>query len=155
MFTDDDLVTKEFTAEGQTFTETAPIVSRTAGVERLLSQRAFLNDLFRDNGSLDHHIDMFSEYIKSVDGEYATIELQEISWLYEDGEFQPLLRGCLKDLADQSSKAKDAHITLSTVIDGRRFLTLQDAEDGNYEEEDMWNYFRIMGEPYIREVPWA
>lgn len=155
MYSAGDLVSKEFTAEGQTFTEVAPIVARAEGVKRLLSQRNFLNELFRSNGGLDHHIDMFAEYINSVDGEYATIELQEISWLYQDGEFQSLLRNCLQHLTAQSPEAKDALITLSTVIDGRRFRTLQDAEGGDCEEEDMWNYFRLMGEPYIRNVPWA
>lgn len=155
MFTDGDLVSKEFSAEGQTFTETAPVVSRMLGVERLLSLRGFLNKLFRENGGLDHHIDVFAEFIKSMDGEYVTIELQEISWLYQAGEFQPLLRRCLTNMAAQSTEAKDALITLSTVIDGRRFLTLEETEDGNYEDEDMWNYFRIMGEPYIRNVPWS
>ena len=160
MFSTSDLVTETFTKDGKTFDETAPLVERTTGIERLLSRRDLLNAIFKKNGGLDHHIDTFTDHLKSLKSSYVTVELQEIAWLYNDGEFQELLRNCLAGLESRNTKVGKKLVQLSTVMLGnivrrRQFITLSDAEKGAYEQEDMWNYFRIMGESYIRDVPWG
>ena len=159
MFSADDLVTETFSTGGQTLTETAPVVKRETGIERLISRRNFLNTIFERNGGVDHHIDMFTHHVKSVDCTYLSVELQEMTWLYEDGEFQELLQDCLSGLDSGNPSVRDALVTLSTIMLGtllnrRRFLTLADFESGDHKQKDMWNYFRIMGDSYIRDVPW-
>ena len=155
LFEEIDLVTETFRSDQGPVVATAPLATRGQAVARLAQRRSLLNSLFEEEGGLDHHLGLFSSYLSSLRGAYVTMEVEEIACLHPDGEFDALLRNCLIGLSTGIPLVKDALVTLSTVIPDRRFITLEDARKGVYEQEDMWNYFRIMGEHYLREdVPW-
>jgi hypothetical protein len=156
LFTESDLTAKEFSVDGKTFTETAPIIERHIALERLESRRNFLNEIFFDNGGLNFHIDIFKKHLESFDGRFITAEVQEIGWLFQDGVFLNTLRQCFSCLDNKSPVAKEKLIELSTVMPERKFLTKSDFEKVGYDTpmEDKWNYFRILGEAYLVPVPW-
>jgi hypothetical protein len=154
LFTDKDLVTTEFNVDGERFFETAPIVERIAGINNLNQCRSFINELFSNNGGLNHHIDLFASFLQGLEGKYLTIELQEIGWLYGKAEFDVILRRCLELIRARDVGAKEELVELSTVLVDRMFLKLEQLDYDKCEAEDRWNFHRIMGEQYIREIPW-
>jgi hypothetical protein len=156
LFSESDLTSKEFTVDGQTFTEIAPLANRLTAIERLKSRRAFLNAMFAENGGLDYHIDIFLQHLETANGEFLTAEVQEISWLLNTGVFNEILKGCLNLMDNNDQLAKEDLIFLSTIMPERKFLTKQDFEKVNFEtdQEDSWNFFRILGEAYTHPVPW-
>jgi hypothetical protein len=68
--------------------------------------------------------------------------------------FNEQLCVALRGLDARDASAVDALVELSTLMLERRFVTLAEANAGNYEPEDMSNYFRITGEGYVQTPPW-
>jgi len=131
----------------------APIALRSSALALLEGRRDFLCELFADNGGLTHHLDMFSSRLSAYPGSYLSIEYDEIGWLYAaPEEFAALVRLTLAQLDAGSPSAKEGLVELSTLMIERRFVTLDEAP--NADQEDAWNYFRILGEGYIRNAPW-
>ena len=154
MFRPSDLVTATFEPEGEKIEVTAPIVRKAQAVDNLAAARSWVDPLFAANGGLGYHLDLFVEHLAGSDHQHITMEIEEIQALHRDGEVLDHLRACLAALEARDPSVKDELLWLSTVLAERRFVTLADAEEGRAEQEDRWNFFRLLGEGWGREAAW-
>lgn len=131
---------------GQHWPLAAPLVRCETARTRLQSRRAWVCQLFADNGGLDGHIDAFAAYLDSLPPHvYWGLDIFELQWL--DGDFEQLprqLQALLVQLDQADPAAKDGLVELSTVMTDRPFLPWPQAY--RHEPEDRWNLFRIMGD---------
>jgi hypothetical protein len=151
LFRRGDLETRTFTlADRTTVTVTAPVTARGAAIENLASRSVWVSELFAANGGLSHHLGLFREQLDAGTHGYFTVEMQEIEVLHEEGEVQRQLDACLDALDRRSASAKEGLVWLSTLLARPRFLTLDDAS----EHEDLCNFYRILGEGWLRRAMW-
>lgn len=155
LFSDSDLTTREFVLQGKPYSATAPITERLLAINRLNERGVFLNQLFGASGSLEHHLSLFGDYLASCSGKFLTLECEEIACEYSAGQFDMWLRQCLLGLRLLDPGVRENLIRLSTVMSDRRFLTLAELTSRKAPKEDWWNYYRIMGDAYLRPVPWG
>jgi len=156
LFGDGDLATARFTTEEGEIDATAPLAKRVDAIEHLRGCAPFLDRLFADNGCIGGHLSLFVSFLSRCKGEYVTLQLDEIARLYPtEAEFDNLLRQCLAGIRYRRPNVREDIIALSTVMPERRFVPYEQlAVQGH--QEDWWNFFRIMGESYLRnDVPWA
>lgn len=154
LFRPGDLVTAAFEPEGEKIEVTAPIVRKEKAIANLSEARAWVDPLFVANGGLGYHLDLFVEHLAGSDHQHLTMEIEEIEALHDDGEVLGHLRACLTALEARDPRVKEELVWLSTVLVERRFVTLEDAQEGRAEKEDQWNFFRLLGEGWEREAAW-
>jgi len=155
MFEEQDIRTASLTCRDQSVAEfLAPVVSRHVALDRLSDKARFMDELFQSEGGLAHHRQLFSDYLSKCSGKHCTIDLEELEVFYGQRQIRALLFEALAFLQEKSPLAKTPLKELATIIPNRRFMTLEDAAHG-CEDEDWWNYFRIMGGSYCHEVPWG
>jgi len=153
LFKSEDFVTETFITEEGNVTVSAPVVEREIAISRIRKDEEFVKSLFNDNGNLSYYIDLFVNHLESNPKfKYISLELQEIEWLYEEGYILELLKTTLNQLNNHDIKGKEGLIELTTVLIDREFRKLTD--EGN-EIQDFWNFFRIMGDGFIRETEWS
>jgi hypothetical protein len=100
-----------------------------------------------------YYIDLFVSHLESNPTfKYISLELQEIELLYEESYILELLKNTLNQLNDHDIEGKEGLIELSTVLIDRKFRKLTDESN---EIQDFWNFFRIMGDGFIRETEWS
>jgi hypothetical protein len=155
LFEDGDLRSAELeNDDGEMELVTAPVASVDIGLHRLPGVTAFLNGVFGENGSLSYHAELLARYLQSFCGNFVTLEAEEISWLFDSrSTFDSLLREAIGGIRRRDSACVTALLELSTVIPTARFV---EYEEKSATDEERWNFFRVMGEPYLRkDVPWG
>jgi hypothetical protein len=155
MFAPEDLRVNQFSVRGQTFNETAPVVAADVALARFLARRDTMNKWYGEQGGLDHHQELFYSWISSHSGCFISIEWQEIAHLHAENIFRSAAEEALWFIAENDSGAKKPLALLSTVIAQRRFFSRLELDSENAEQQDWWNYFRIMGDSHLTDVPWA
>lgn len=155
LFTEGDLAAATFQDRHGPIEALAPLAELKAALARLRLRAPTLNRWFAASGGVAHHAELLLDYLGQQTGKYVTLQVDEIECLYAEGQFNELLRGCLRLLDAADSEAKDYLIELSTVMPERRFITLAEANEGTYDQEDQWNFFRILGEGYLKAPPWT
>ena len=159
MFKAEDLIEAKFESNiqetGDLVEVKAPLALKNKVLDTMQENRNFFNNLFEKNGGLEHHFDLFQNYLREFSGNYVTIEMDEISWLYPKEYFYQQYKDCLNSIERRSSKCFNFIVEASTVIIDRRFVRLEEARNDYIQQEDIWNYFRIMGDRYLKNVPWS
>lgn len=154
LFEDQDLKTTILTDEA--FLEhplLAPIALREDVIKRLEDKADFIDGLFAENGGLKHHRELYIDFLKKCEGKYCTIDFYEVLW-DDPKEFHEEVITCLKKMRLLDPSVIEELMNFTAIDFDRKFITLEDADAGNYEEEDCENYFHIMGASYMRDVPW-
>jgi len=155
LFRTQDFLTRTFEPpQGVAVTVTAPAVSRGEALERFAARRAWVSELFAANGGLDFHLGVFLEHLEKGDHDFLTMEIEEIEGLHAEGEVQRRLTACLDALDARNPAAKGELVELSTVMADRHFFSPAEAEAGGATKEDMWNFYRILGESWGRRADW-
>ena len=154
MFSFDDLVESTFELDDGPYDVVAPLARREAAIERLRSRREWLDALFRECGGVATHVDLFLEHVSRYGKQWLTIELDEISHLYDDpDEWYEMLGDALVRMDARDEDAKDTLVELSTVMTERRIPLFADLVTSKQEER--WNFFRVMGEGWLSPAPWG
>lgn len=154
LFAPEDLTVKQFTVDGKTFEETAPVVAADVAIARFQARRDLMNAWYSGNGGLGHHQELFESWVASRSGQFISIEWQEIGCLYDGNDFRSAAEEALYFIADGDLSAKKPLAQLSTIFEDRRFLTLPELDAQDVEQEDWWNYYRIMGDSHLAQAPW-
>ncbi|HSY17178.1 MAG TPA: hypothetical protein VK815_02545 [Candidatus Acidoferrales bacterium] len=155
LFAPEDIALKQFTVRGQTFEEAAPVAPAEVALERFHARLPLLEEWYAANGGLAHHHELLASWISSHGGGCISIEWQEIACLHAENVFRSAAEEALWFIADNDIGAKKPLTQLSTIFETRRFLTRPELDAENVEQEDWWNFFRIMGESHIAETPWG
>ena len=162
MLAPEDLHTAEFTSQGQTFEETAPLVRTETAMERLHSRRDLINNWYRKNGGLESHFDLFVNRLARNRGKFISVEWQEIVWMNPRELFFEGVRETLSLLESRDLGAKKGLKLFSDVVEtqsffrSRRFLTLKEVKAlRGPPQDDYWNFYRIMGEVRLGTTPWG
>lgn len=144
--------------EDEIVTATAPLAPKDRALAQLDAAVPVLNRLFAAEGPLDGHAAMLRRAIAAAPGAYLTIELDEIEGMWEPGTFQPALHAALASLDGETDpEAGRAHlIELAQLRPGRPFppARLLLDEHGEVEDDDYWNFVRLLGANFNAEVPW-
>lgn len=156
LFEPASFVRKTFETEEGPCTVLAPVCDRGEALRRLSSRRAFLNSMFAANGGLDDHIDLYLQLIEASDGSWLTAEWDEVSRLHPASAFDEMVVQCVNQLDREDAGAREGLLHLSTVDGARPFVapSLVQVAGATLPDVDVWNLFRILGESYIRRVPW-
>lgn len=131
----------------------APLAPAPAALDRLLERTEWLTSLYADRGPLGYHIALFLSHLRSYEGAWISIELEEISALARDPRaFDAELRACLSLLDRRAPEVRERLASLSTGLLDQRFVTLEDAPRATRPEQ--WNFFRLLGEGWGKPTPW-
>lgn len=137
----------------EALTMEALLTQTSAALARLEERREWLVALYRDRGDLSHHLGLLLEHLRTYDGAWMSIELDEIAVLHRDpAAWYEELRACF-DLLDRRDDAARARLAaFSTVMLDERIVALDDAPKATRKEQ--WNFFRVLGEGWGRPTPW-
>lgn len=131
----------------------APLSPTAAALERLAARADWLASLYADRGPLGYHVELFLRHLRSYDGAWLSIELEEIAALARDPQaFDDELRACLSLLDRRDAALRERLASFSTVLMDQRFVSLDDAPTATREEQ--WNFFRLLGEGWAKPTPW-
>lgn len=130
----------------------APLAPTSAALERLLARKEWLASLYADRGALGYHVDLWLSHLRTYEGAWISIELEEIAALARPGAFDEELRACLSLLDRRAPEVRERLAALSTVLLDQRFVTLSDAPKATRQEQ--WNFFRLLGEGWGKPTPW-
>jgi hypothetical protein len=131
----------------------APLAKRSDALARLEERRSWLVGLYADRGDLTHHLDLLLEHLRTYDGMWISIELEEIAVLHRDpAAWYAELRRCLELLDRRDDSVRAPLAALSTVMLDERIVALGAASKATRKEQ--WNFFRVLGEGWGRPSPW-
>lgn len=155
-FSESDLHTHTFAPDKnrpKPLTVEAPLCRTEDALARLEDRSAWLAALYADRGDLEHHLGLLLTHLRSYEGAWMSIELEEIAALHQvPTAFYAELRACLGLLEQRAPETRERLAALATVMLDTRIISLDDAPNATREEQ--WNFFRVLGEGWARETPW-
>ncbi len=130
-----------------------PCTGISNAASRLANRTSLINEWFGANGSLQYHVDLFCKWLNGLPYQYLSLDWLEL--MEEEGlsmaDFEELLAAI--DAGDSRVVAK--LVELSTIHPETRFITLAEAQEGNYTKDEMHNFFYLMGDGDHHRPPWS
>ncbi|WDS35517.1 hypothetical protein [Pseudoxanthomonas sp.] len=130
-------------------------VAAEVAVSRLKARIGLLDSLFGQQGSLSHHCGLLADYLLAHARlrPWLVLDMTELTDLH-GGDDGAVLGRIFRQLHASDPMARTGLLEWSTVYPDVPFITLDRA--GVCNEEEMHNFFRLMGTGYSRrtETPW-
>ncbi len=156
-FSADSLVTRTFSVHGDEVVATAPISSRELCLDRFSTQLARLTQLIAIPGEvLDDYGRFLRLALENAEGEFVTIELDEIACMGDEAKFYHNLLIVLLALGGKEKLgARDACLSFGDLDLSRRILPASGFfARGGAAKEDYRNHECLIGSRHLRPVPW-
>lgn len=130
-----------------------PCVETKIAAARLQERRQIINKWFGAHDGLDYHIDMFSTWLNSLPYAYLSLDWYEL--MVEEGLSMKYFEDLLAAIEADNPEAIPTLISVSTINPKIRFITLEDADAGNFNEAEKHNFFFLMGDGDHHVPPWS
>lgn len=129
-----------------------PCVETKVASARLRDRGRTISAWFCPDG-LDYHIDMFCAWLDTLP--YAHVSLDWYEFMAEEGVTMEYLEDLLTCIEMENAEAIPMLIRISHIDPHVRFITLQDASTGDFNEAEKDNFFCLMGDGDNHTPPWA
>ena len=176
-FRPEDIKEHTFSVDGQEIPAWAPLAKKTKALGQLKETEQYINEQFKNQGSLSEHIQLLAKAIEEAPHPYITIELEEIEALHEEGLFRDVFTECLIGFRDKDSYSgpelpvtgmkkffgakpqKASHIgQLLDITAIKSHIKIPNAmafkQNEKMSEDEVWNLVRVLGVGHIKSVPW-
>ena len=178
MFRESDMQRQKIKVQGTASEGRAPIARKSQALTRLQDSVAILNALFSPEGPVDEYIRLLREALIAAPGKFVTIELDEVAQSllgsesyfrgltkalkYVDGAnwglksaHSPTIKPMFQRTSGEVAKARNVLAKISGL---RLYRPFPDArcklQDHDISEDMEWNFTRLIGESFTRDVPW-
>jgi len=120
---------------------------------RLRARTPLLNRWLGAKNPVDYHVNLFANWLDSLDYNYITVDWSE--FMCEEGIPASYFRDLLHRIDIEDDNVVPELLKISTVTLAHRFITLEEAAQGNFTEEEMRNFFFLLGDGYNHTPPWC
>jgi hypothetical protein len=156
IFSEQDLIDHPINTDpDEALSEPIQIPSTRAKIaaKRLRERVDLLNRWFGSLSPLNYHVNLFADWLDSLSYEYVSVDWCEL--IAESGTPNAHFRSLLKRIdAEDSSVIRDL-IEISSIDTSVRFITLEEAALGKYTEEELHNFFFLLGDGDHHRPPWS
>jgi len=137
---------------GKEYPACGAVVERIEAIDRLKFHSKFLHKIFMSRGDVRYHIALFGKWISELPCTHLCFDWTEYNFLNGD-EHERICKAV--DEMEHSNPV--AHVLLqeiSRISPGARFITLEQANAGDYTPDEMSTFFSLLGDSYKIAVPW-
>jgi hypothetical protein len=128
-----------------------PCTPCKAAAENLRKRLPLLNKWFGAKGSLEYHVNLFSNWLDTLPYEYVTLEWYELAAEQPDSYYED----CIRSIEREDDAIRSRLIEASSIIPAERFITLEEAEAGRFTEKQKHNFFFLLGDGDHHTPPWS
>jgi hypothetical protein len=157
LFSEHDLRKDRLFVDGKHYEEPAPVTTREEALAYLPEAVPRLEaGLGLPKGSLREHGDCMAEMVGTAAGKYVALDLAEIAYTNYPDAFYDKLTQALRFLGGMPVNRPLEALLLESDFDvGRRIYPPRSIEKvSGLSEEDWRNFNCLLGQGYIRPVPW-
>jgi hypothetical protein len=112
-----------------------------------------LNQWFASGEALDYHVDLFATWLEELPYKYVSVDWYEL--IAEEGTEMSHFRRLLRAFDTQDKSVVGDLLRVSTIDPTVRYITLEIAASGEYTEEEMHNFFFLLGDGDHHRPPWS
>lgn len=139
-------------ADAEPYLGCGAVLARSAAMEQLRRRTDALANAFASRGDLRYHIALFLGWLDTLACEYLCLDWSEYNFL--NGDEHERVKRAIAELDALPVSDCPTLLDVSTVIEGARFVTLEQAQAGDYSDDEMASFFRLLGDSYTVPVPW-
>jgi hypothetical protein len=110
-----------------------------------------LDKWFGSKGSLEYHVDLFSNWLDTLPYEYVTLDWYELAAEHPCSYYED----CIRSIDEEDDSIRPRLIEASAIIPSERFITLEEAEAGRFTDKEKHNFFFLLGDGDQHTPPWS
>lgn len=142
-----------FDEEGYEYLVCGASVARKEFISRLTSRMKSARLAFAHHGDVSYHMKLFVDWLVTQTCEFICIDWTEYNFLNGDDHEFMIAAIAEAEIAPTGGVAKLTET--STVIEGTRFITLEQARAGDASQDEQYTFFRLLGDSSTISVPWS
>jgi len=149
---DDIMTMNRLDNEGRDYLVCGAWVARQTFIDRLASRIELARLAFAARGDVGYHMALFADWLATQNCAYLCINWTEYNFL--NGDDHEWVVAAVGEAAQLPHVGISKLLETSTVIDGARFITLDQARAGDFSQDEQFTFFRLLGNSYSTPVPW-
>ncbi|MGI1677610.1 MAG: hypothetical protein K6L75_02680 [Cellvibrionaceae bacterium] len=130
-----------------------PSTESKLAAKNLKENLPLLDEWFGEKGSLQYHVELFSNWLESIPYKYVTLDWYEP--LAEGEEESVFYEECITRIENKDISIRSKLIEESTIDPSVRFITLDEAKEGKFTSEEQHNFFFLLGDGDYHQPPWS